>query len=119
MKMKREEILERAQNLDNIPGIYNYCDRWCERCTFTSRCLNRELSAEREKKLQNLDITNKQYWEEVGAIFSDTIELINHVSEQMGIDWHDVEKEMQNAVSEKKDSVEKARHHIISIEAKK
>ncbi len=22
----------------NIPGIYNYCDRWCERCKFTSRC---------------------------------------------------------------------------------
>ena len=21
-----------------IPGIYNYCDRWCERCRFTSRC---------------------------------------------------------------------------------
>lgn len=21
-----------------IPGIFNYCDRWCERCPFTSRC---------------------------------------------------------------------------------
>jgi hypothetical protein len=21
-----------------IPGVYNYCDRWCERCQFTSRC---------------------------------------------------------------------------------
>lgn len=21
-----------------IPGIYNYCDRWCERCTLTNRC---------------------------------------------------------------------------------
>lgn len=21
-----------------IPGIYNYCDRWCERCAFTERC---------------------------------------------------------------------------------
>ena len=23
-----------------IPGIYNYCDRWCERCPYTSRCLS-------------------------------------------------------------------------------
>ncbi len=23
----------------HIPGIYNYCDRWCERCSFTSQCL--------------------------------------------------------------------------------
>ncbi|MDB5210640.1 MAG: hypothetical protein JWQ30_1467, partial [Sediminibacterium sp.] len=21
-----------------ISGIHNYCDRWCERCTFTNRC---------------------------------------------------------------------------------
>jgi hypothetical protein len=21
-----------------MPGIYNYCDRWCERCPFPSRC---------------------------------------------------------------------------------
>ena len=21
-----------------IPGIYNYCDRWCQRCGFTSNC---------------------------------------------------------------------------------
>ena len=26
--------------LKNIPGIYNYCDRWCERCAFTNRCLS-------------------------------------------------------------------------------
>jgi hypothetical protein len=22
-----------------IPGVYNYCNRWCERCQFTERCL--------------------------------------------------------------------------------
>ena len=22
----------------SISGIYNYCDRWCERCPMTSRC---------------------------------------------------------------------------------
>lgn len=31
-----------------IPGIFNYCDRWCERCAFTRRC---RLFAD-EKKLQ-------------------------------------------------------------------
>lgn len=28
---------------DFIPGIYNYCDRWCERCDFTDRCANFHL----------------------------------------------------------------------------
>lgn len=27
------------ENKSHIPGIYNYCDRWCERCHFTSSCL--------------------------------------------------------------------------------
>jgi hypothetical protein len=24
--------------LDRIEGVFNYCDRWCERCPFTTRC---------------------------------------------------------------------------------
>lgn len=24
--------------MDQIPFIHNYCDRWCERCSFTARC---------------------------------------------------------------------------------
>jgi hypothetical protein len=27
-----------AEDQDLIPAIYNYCDRWCERCRFTTRC---------------------------------------------------------------------------------
>ncbi|MEZ0485943.1 hypothetical protein [Fibrella aquatica] len=26
-----------------IPGIYNYCDSWCERCSLTSRCRSYQL----------------------------------------------------------------------------
>lgn len=37
--MDKKRLLEMAENPDFIPGIYNYCDRWCERCAFTSRCL--------------------------------------------------------------------------------
>ncbi|HET6989713.1 MAG TPA: hypothetical protein VFJ43_00240, partial [Bacteroidia bacterium] len=74
--MEPEEILAKAKNPDNIPGIYNYCDRWCERCTFTSRCLNRELSNERERNLENLDVVNAEYWEVIGKSFEDTFKLI-------------------------------------------
>lgn len=28
-----------------IPGIYNYCDRWCERCAFTARCRTFAMSS--------------------------------------------------------------------------
>lgn len=35
---------------ENISGIYNYCDRWCEKCSFTNRCLLFKQEAEREIK---------------------------------------------------------------------
>ena len=25
-------------NLEPIDGVFNYCDRWCEKCPFTTRC---------------------------------------------------------------------------------
>jgi predicted protein tyrosine phosphatase len=37
--MDRHGLLKLASDPKFIPGIYNYCDRWCERCPFTSRCL--------------------------------------------------------------------------------
>jgi hypothetical protein len=35
---------------ENISGIFNYCDRWCEKCTYTNRCLLFKQEAEREIK---------------------------------------------------------------------
>jgi hypothetical protein len=34
-----DRLVARASNPRLISGIYNYCDRWCERCRFTDRCL--------------------------------------------------------------------------------
>lgn len=31
---------------DLIPGIYNYCDTWCERCLFTGRCRSFQLQTD-------------------------------------------------------------------------
>jgi len=37
--MDADRLLRMAMNPNNIVGIFNYCDRWCERCPFTDRCL--------------------------------------------------------------------------------
>ncbi len=36
-----EEDLFLMQQLarGNIVGVHNYCDRWCQRCGFSSRCV--------------------------------------------------------------------------------
>jgi hypothetical protein len=37
--MNSDDLLDMAGNSRFISVIYNYCDRWCERCAFTGRCL--------------------------------------------------------------------------------
>lgn len=35
-----------------IPGIFNYCDRWCERCNYTDRC--RLFQSEAERNIRHI-----------------------------------------------------------------
>ena len=33
-----DQLLDLAKNKKFEPGIYNYCDRWCEKCSDTEKC---------------------------------------------------------------------------------
>ncbi|NWF89071.1 MAG: hypothetical protein HXY50_06365 [Ignavibacteriaceae bacterium] len=54
---------------ENIFGIYNYCDRWCEECQYTNRCLLFKQEAEREIKylLKDENITDDEHFSKVLA----------------------------------------------------
>jgi len=69
-----------------IPGIYNYCDRWCERCSFTSCCLNFEMSEEKFGDLQSIDITNEAFWKKLSETFQETLSMLKEMAEEQGID---------------------------------
>jgi len=68
---------------DFIPGIYNYCNRWCERCIYTDRCrtfasekiFTREFEAikRREKSMEE----NKDFWDQVDKTIEEAAELID------------------------------------------
>jgi hypothetical protein len=85
----KKALLEKAKNPKNIPGIYNYCDRWCERCQFTSRCLNYDLEEERD--LDELDISNEAFWNRVTETLQTTFELIKDMAEEAGVDLDEIE----------------------------
>jgi len=40
-----------------IAGIYNYCDRWCERCPLSHRCLTHAM----EKAADDGDVAARAY----------------------------------------------------------
>jgi len=69
-----------------ISGIYNYCDRWCEKCDFTTRCLNYEMGKEMHGESNDLDINHKAFWDQLSIIFTATFEFLAEKAEEMGID---------------------------------
>lgn len=84
--MNKEDIKELARNKDFIAGIYNYCDRWCERCPFTSRCMNFAMSREYTTDTDTTDITNEKFWQSLSEIFKVTREILEESAEELGID---------------------------------
>lgn len=110
--MNRKKLIRKAKDPHYISGIYNYCDRWCERCTFTSRCLNYSITEEEFGDLKTKDLSNKEFWEGLHTIFQQTKEMVTEMAEEMGIDLSsldvasDIEKERQKR--------EEAREHELS-----
>jgi type III secretion system FlhB-like substrate exporter len=69
---------------DRIPGIYNFCDRWCERCSFTARCevFAREAAYNLDESLDPMgDALNI-----VAESFAEAKEMLIEHAEEMGID---------------------------------
>ena len=83
--MRRRTLTELANNPDLISGIYNYCDRWCERCPLTSRCLVYATEQEDNDLPQSHDIRNEAFWRKLAAIFQETRELIVTWAQEAGI----------------------------------
>jgi hypothetical protein len=117
MDMKR--LQELANNPDHIIGIYNYCNRWCEKCSFTSRCL---LFAQEKEDMDSSiqdehDVNNEKFWKKIHDNFQLTLDMIGKEAERMGIDL-EAHSEDQESLQQEKDYFEAASRHPITIEAK-
>lgn len=68
-----------------IPGIYNYCDRWCERCAYNHRC---QIYAEEQKlSPEQKDPGNPAFWEYIQSNFRKAMEMVEAWAKQENIDW--------------------------------
>lgn len=56
---------------DFIPGVFNYCDRWCERCPLTARC--RSFAIEQSIRRRS-DEQNATFWSSFDASVPDAAE---------------------------------------------
>jgi len=91
--MDKEQLTKLAKDPKFISGIYNYCDRWCERCPFTSQCMNHALSKDELDSPESKDMTNQAFWDTLHGIFQITLEMVKDAAEEMGIDLIAIDQE--------------------------
>lgn len=105
--MDMDRMDELARDPRFISGIYNYCDRWCERCAFTSRCLNYAMGEEMEAgAFQARDNENEAFWDKLHETFESTRDTIEEETEDLDFDLD--EEELQESIREQEEIDEAA-----------
>lgn len=104
---------------NNIIGIHNYCDRWCERCVFTSKCEVYESTSKLSS--EQLDSDNAEFWDNLSSNFKQTIDLLKKEAEKRGIDFSEIEnyepseEEQQNELRKR----DFAKKHSVAVLSRK
>ncbi len=75
-----------------ISGVHNYCDRWCERCPFTTRC--RVFANEQEFTNEANDPADPAFWQNIKKNFEGVLDMLNQMIEDMGIDPEAIEQQV-------------------------
>ena len=101
----KERIEKLIKSGHFIPGIHNYCDRWCERCLFTTRCLSCELSEDHFDSPESKDINNREFWDKLHEVFSETLQMVKEHAKEMGLglddtDYEELERQKQQIDAE-------------------
>lgn len=95
-----------ANNPDLVSGIYNYCDRWCERCPLTSRCLVYATEQDDVASATSRDAENSDFWQNLMPYRAQADELIPEWAKHAGLDLN-ISEEHQPSSRRKKPSVDK------------
>lgn len=92
--MSKKE-LEKLLEAGFVPGIYNFCDRWCEKCTQKSKCMSYVVGKKMEEKLgktlgESLYTNQESTWIYLKNIFDTTYEILHELAKERGIDMEDI-----------------------------
>ena len=115
--MNKDRLKKLAGDKRFIPGIYNYCDRWCERCPQTSHCLNFSLSEEEFSDPETQDIRNEAFWKKLSGIFGETLELLRETAKKWGVDLETLDS--TDDIEKMKAQDEAAENHLLCRAAKR
>ncbi len=91
-----------------ISGIFNYCDRWCERCRFIDRCavgVEEQMFWEKEKTVKNEEEWKKLVTDTLSENFAQTTEMVQRWFEERGID-------LEAILEQEHDAYERSRQEL-------
>ncbi len=115
-RVDRDQLMKKVEEGQFIPGIYNYCDRWCERCPQTSRCLNYSISKEEFTDSESQDIRNEAFWKKLSDLLAETMELLRESAAKWGIDLETLDSPEQWERTRQQETA--AENHLLCRAAK-
>jgi hypothetical protein len=118
-----DDLLDMAGDPRFISGIYNYCDRWCERCAFTDRCLTFASSREMERRFElgmgddEADFDGDELVDELTVALQDTVDLLHTIAEEEGVDLDSDFAEMEATMARDEQVRRSAAEHPLTMAA--
>ena len=89
--MKKDDLRKLAQNPRFIPGISNYCDRWCERCAFTDRCMTFAMEREANRQGGGQPMNAETFWKLFDESLTLTQEMVADLAKEQGMTFDPAE----------------------------
>jgi hypothetical protein len=69
-----------------LPGIYNFCDQWCEKCGYTDRCFTHRMRLLAGPPSEEKEIQDPEFWKEISVGFAATSLMLQEQAEELGLD---------------------------------
>lgn len=82
-------IQQPEQPTQFIPGIYNYCDRWCQRCPLTAKC-SFYATLVKEHAPGSTDRANESFWKEFQTVLGQALQVLTQLAREKGLDLESV-----------------------------
>jgi hypothetical protein len=82
----KDRMHELARKKGYIDSIFNYCDRWCERCAFTSKCRNYEFGKDAPAP------DGPELWEYLDNVLKAAMLMLDEMMKKMVIDPREIDK---------------------------
>jgi hypothetical protein len=95
-----------------ISGIYNYCDRWCERCAFTKNCTVYEN--ELEATVAVVDVNTNAFWDRLAENFTKAQDILQQTAEHYRIDLKAIAAEANDIDLKQKLIRQESREHLLA-----